>query len=65
MKDEAEVDVFVHGHSGKAYLLSVDGERKNAEWVPASLCTFDKPPKIGSTTLVSIPQWKAEELGFV
>lgn len=49
---EIDVEVFMHHRTDKALKVSLDGEAKNAVWVPAALCSFEeKSEGVGFLTL--------------
>lgn len=70
MKSNLEdIDVQLHhttkhdDGSPKAYLVSTDGDRKNAKWVPASLVELEH--KGGTRHVLTGPQDVLEDKGLV
>lgn len=50
--DLTDIEVVRHHQTDKAVLVSTDGERANAVWVPKSLCEFEETsPGVGILTL--------------
>jgi hypothetical protein len=39
--DLEDIEVTLHHSTGKAWLVSTDGERENAKWVPKSKCELE------------------------
>lgn len=66
-KEPVEVDVEVVAQGGEAVLCK-DGDGKE-DWIPHSLIDedseIDKDSEPGEEGILIIPQWKAEEVGFV
>jgi hypothetical protein len=57
------MDIALHFHreTGKAWLLSEDGEERSAQWLAKSLAIRGEGREAGVWTL---PEWKARELGW-
>lgn len=62
--EEVEVAVHLHGESDRAWLVSDDGEKSNAEWVPKSRCTLTAY-QVGQKGTLTIPEWLAKTKGFL
>jgi hypothetical protein len=63
--DEPPVEVLMREHFSKAsaILVSPDGDRANAVWLPMSQIVVE--PKMGSTVSILMPAWLAETEGLV
>jgi hypothetical protein len=61
------IDVMLHLHheTPKAYLLSDDGEEKNAKWLAKSQCEATKLPNSKDTYEVTLPEWIAKQNGWL
>lgn len=58
-----ELNVHCHAETGKAMLLSEDGEEGNAEWVPKSqMGKVDVSRDVDG--VVEIKEWLVEKLGW-
>lgn len=67
--DLIDVDVHLH-HETKlgnpdegAFLVSVDGDRKRAIWIPKSLCQIGE--KKGNQVTLTMSEWTATDKGLV
>lgn len=58
-----DTDVVKHGETRLAYLVSLDGDRESAVWVPKSLCELVH--KGGRTYEITLERELAEEKGLV
>lgn len=60
--DLIEVAVQLHHETGKAWLVSDDGERDNAVWIPKSQAEIE--PK-GKHHELTMPEWLALDKGLI
>lgn len=63
--DLIDVTVTIHAETAKAWLMSDDGTKARAKWVPKSQGEYDPTdaaPYIGTLTC---PEWLAKEKGFI
>lgn len=63
--DLIDVTVTIHAETAKAWLMSDDGTKARAKWVPKSQGEYDPTnvnPLIGTLTC---PEWLAKEKGFI
>lgn len=60
--DLIDVAVQLHHESQKAWLVSDDGDRDNAIWIPKSQAELE--PK-GKAHILTLPEWLATEKGLV
>lgn len=63
--DLIDVTVTIHAETEKAWLMSDDGTKARAKWVPKSQGEYDPTsaaPHIGTLTC---PEWLAKEKGFI
>ena len=51
--DLHDIEVHLHHETDKAVLVSKDGERKNAVWIPKSACELEKSPRTRSWVLTA------------
>jgi hypothetical protein len=58
-----DLDVVLHHETKMAYLVSTDGDRDSAVWVPKSLCELVH--KDGRTYEMTLEQSVAEDKGLV
>lgn len=63
-----DLDLYIHVTTPKAVLVSDDGNKLKAEWLPLSQCEIT--PKHGAhhqpnTAIITLPTWLAREKGFI
>jgi hypothetical protein len=58
-----DIEVWLHHSTDLAWLVSTDGERKSAVWVPKSRCEMEHVR--GHTWTMTAPQPVLEEKGLV
>ena len=66
MSEVIDLTLHQHAETEKAYLVSEDGDRAKAVWLPKSQCERDR--KIGLVDPVyefQVAVWKAKELNLV
>lgn len=61
--DLIDVTVQLHHETPKAVLVSDDGDRENAVWLPLSQCEIEH--KRSGIVVVTLPEWLAIEKGLV
>ena len=61
--DLVDVNVFVHAETQLAYLVSLDGDKSSAQWVPKSQCEIERHPQ--GHAILTAPEWFAIDRGFV
>lgn len=64
MADVVEIELKIHWETEKAYLLSDDGDKDTAEWVPKSKIEKVEEGEKGYA-LVTLPAWLASEKGWI
>ena len=62
--DLIDVSAQLHRETDKAVLISDDGERDNAIWLPKSQIEFTLPDRKGVTT-ITLPEWLAKDKGLI
>lgn len=62
-REIVDITVQVHARTERAILVSDDGERDKAKWLPLSQC--EVVPKSRGQAVVTMPEWLAVENGFV
>lgn len=60
--DLVDVTVQIHAHTNRAILVSDDGDRERAVWLP--LAHVEVTPK-GRHHVVTMPEWLAIDRGLV
>lgn len=61
--DLVDLEVQVHRETEKAWLVSDDGDRDSAIWVPKSMAELER--KKGPYGTLTCPEWFAQEKGFI
>ena len=61
--DLIDVTVQLHHETDKAILVSDDGDRGNAVWLPLSQCEIQK--QRGGVVIVTLPEWLALDKGLI
>jgi hypothetical protein len=61
--DLVEVDIVLHHETDKAYLVSTDGKRDKAVWIPKSQC--QQVDGEGQHWTLEMPEWLAIDRGLV
>lgn len=61
--DLVDLELHLHHETESAILVSTDGNRKKAVWLPKSLTEVERNPNSVIVT-VTVPQWKAEQEGL-
>lgn len=59
--DLVDVDVQLHHETEKALLVSTDGDKAKAKWVPKSQCEISEPKKGSVVRQLTCPQWLAKD----
>lgn len=57
-----DVAVVLHHRTERAVLVSADGDREKAVWLPLSQIEFDEG---GATAVVTLPEWLALDKGLI
>lgn len=63
-----EVTLELHVETARAYLLSDDGNKDNAEWLPKSLVSAVMPVKNRKNPDIAsyhMPEWAAKDRGWI
>lgn len=62
MKSElVDIEVTIHAETDLAILVSDDGDKGNAVWLPKSQIEIEKS---GKTYVVTMPEWLADDKGL-
>ncbi|TPN44419.1 hypothetical protein FJ981_27880 [Mesorhizobium sp. B1-1-4] len=61
--DLIDVTVQLHHETDRAVLVSDDGERESAIWIPLSQCEVLKRPN--GIAIVTMPEWLALDKGLI
>lgn len=61
--DLLDITVQLHHETAKAILVSDDGNKDNAVWLPLSQCEVER--KSGGIVIVTLPEWLATDKGLV
>ena len=60
-----ELEVAVHARTASAVLVSLDGNRHKARWLPRSQVELEPAPGIGRIYTLTLPEWLAIEKELV
>jgi hypothetical protein len=61
-----EVDVRVHWNNAGAWLVSKpDGFNRDAQWVAKSIAQFEPEPARPDYGTLTLPEWKAKDIGLI
>ena len=62
-----ELALTLHGQTDKAYLVSDDGKRENAKWVPRSQVALNTRRLSGMVEIIEaeMPEWLAADKRFI
>ena len=60
-----DLDVHVHARTEKAVLVSDDGEKDGAVWLPLSQIEIEPHATMQRVYVLTLPRWLAEEKGLV
>jgi hypothetical protein len=61
--DLVDLTVQLHHETGKAVLVSDDGDRDHAVWLPLSQVEIERKPN--GVVIVTLPEWLATDKGLV
>jgi len=62
--DLVDITACRHAETSKAILISDDGDREKAVWVPKLHCEI-APGKRSEIVIVTMPEWLALEKGLI
>jgi len=62
---ETDLELMIHAIGPYGVLVSDDGDRANAVWLPVSGCRFEETPRAGKAQIVTVPEWLAKAKGLV
>jgi hypothetical protein len=60
--DLVRVEVRMHHRTDNALLVSLDGDRDKAVWIPLSQCEIEERP--GGIVVLEMPEWLAIDRGL-
>lgn len=63
--DLIDVTVTIHAETAKAWLMSDDGTKERAKWVPKSQGEFEPTTIATHIGTLTCPEWLAKEKGFI
>lgn len=63
-REQVEIKLELHRETEKAILVSDDGDRDNAVWLPVSQITM-RPVGDGEIVVVTMPEWLALDKGLI
>lgn len=64
-RDIVDLELMIHHQTVAAVLVSTDGNRAGAVWLPKAQVDFDEDLQMGKAQIVTMPQRLAEEKGLV
>lgn len=59
----ADIEVYVHFETEKAFLVSDTGDKEDAQWIPKTKCEVDYTKKPYAT--LTCEEWLAQEKGWI
>jgi hypothetical protein len=62
-KELVDLEMRLHHETDKAVLVSDDGDRDHAIWVPLSQCEIEH--KKNGYVVVTMPSWLAKDKGLI
>lgn len=60
-----DVTMTLHVETQAAILVSDDGDKEKAVWLPKSQVEYTEPKGKGNITEVTLPEWLAKEKGLI
>lgn len=60
--DLVDIEIKIHLETEKAWLVSDDGDRSNAVWIPKSQAQIETESR---TSIMTLPEWLATEKGLI
>jgi hypothetical protein len=63
--DLTDIEVIIHHATNLAWLVSTDGNREKAVWVPKSACELSEPLPGKKVRLLTLPEQFAIDKGLV
>ena len=67
--DLIDVTVQMHIETEKAVLVSDDGDKSKAVWIPKSQCEIEFDPSMkvrgNGVATITLPEWLAKERGLI
>lgn len=61
--DLVDLTMQLHHETGKAVLVSDDGDKAKAVWIPLSQCEIER--RANGIVIVTMPEWLATDKGLV
>jgi len=62
--DLVDLSMVIHARTEKAILVSDDGDKHKAKWLPLSQCEVTDEP-LGAIVTVTCPEWLANDKGLI
>ena len=63
--DVVDIEVHVHHRTEKAILVSQNGDKDEAVWVPLSQVEIEKHQTLQRAYILTIPEWLAADKGML
>ena len=63
--DVIDIDVHVHARTEKAVLVSDDGDKEGAVWLPLSQVEIEPHATAQRVYVLTLPEWFASEKGLI
>ena len=63
--DLVDVTVQKHAETARAILVSDDGDKAKAVWIPLSQCEIEPVKGSADTFTLTIPEWLAQDKGLI
>lgn len=59
-----DLELFIHHRTDRAIMVSDDGEKDGAVWLPLSQIEVEMNV-VGETDTITLPEWLAKERGLI
>lgn len=65
--DLIDVTVQKHAETAKAFLVSDDGDKSKAVWIPKRQCEIEAKARVGGEDFyeLTLPEWLAKDRGLI
>lgn len=60
-----DLTVSLHAETAKAILVSDDGTKERAVWIPKSQCEVEPHERYAAIVTVTMPEWMAKDKGLI
>lgn len=60
-----DLTVALHAETAKAVLVSEDGKKERAVWIPKSQCEVEPHERHQAIVTLTMPEWMAKDKGLI